>query len=71
MFKNHMNHNNSYRIESEQVQTCLRIKNHINLYHIESEQVKTCWRISSNCTKWFKGLFESLKYFEHKKCFES
>ena len=30
-------------------------------YHIDSEQVETCQRISSHCTKWFKGVFLSLR----------
>ena len=41
IFENCMNRNNSYYIESEQVQTCL-FENHMNSnnsYHIKSEQV--------------------------------
>ena len=36
MFKNHMNHNNSYHIESDLFENHM---NRNNSYHIESEQV--------------------------------
>ena len=41
MFENHMNRNNLYHIDSEQVQTCLNMfENHMNRNNSDLENLK-------------------------------
>ena len=50
MFENHINHNNSYHIESEQVWTCLRIASiHIILNLKKFRHVSTGLDLFETC----------------------